>query len=242
MALAYPAVSVVVPTRNEAGNVLELVRRLAPVLDGMQCGWELVFADDWDDETPQIVDELKRQGSMPVVLVHRHREERVGGLGGAVQVGFEVARGTVLVVMDADLQHPPEIVPLLLAPILEDDVDLVSGNRYGQSAGVQGLDGLWRRYVSWGCRQLTHLLVPASRQLSDPLSGFFAIKRSVVDGVDLRPDGYKILLEIVCRGKWSKAANINYEFRTRYAGYSKATMREGIIFIRHLLRLALAFR
>jgi dolichol-phosphate mannosyltransferase len=196
--------SVVVPTRNEALNVRPLTARLQAALSGIKGGWELIFVDDSDDNTPEVVGRLAgargyvgtpgnagtpgEAGALdeagPLRLLHRPRGARSGGLGGAVRDGFAVARGRVVVVMDADLQHPPEVLPALLAPVLSGEADLVAGSRYGWVGADAGLSSRWRHLVSGGCRWLVHLSVPSSRPLQDPLSGLFALRRSLLDGVD----------------------------------------------------------
>jgi len=233
-------VSVVVPTRNEAANVGPLATRLANALKDIE-GWELVFVDDSDDLTP---DEVRKLGGLgfPVELLHREPGARHGGLGGAVQEGFAKARGTVIVVMDADLQHPPEVVPALLAPVLAGEASLVAGSRYVWAGGDAGLSGPWRHLVSRSCRSLVHLLVPQSRALQDPLSGLFALHRSLLDGVALRPEGYKILLEVAVRARPASVGNIGFDFAPRHAGSSKATMHQGLVFFKHLARLVVASR
>lgn len=231
------ALSVVVPTRNEALNIVLLANRVTAALNGLAGGWELVFVDDSDDATPDVVSRLTTATDANIRLLHRERGARPGGLGGAVQEGFAHARGGVIAVMDADLQHPPEVLPSLVGPVLSGQADLVAGSRYGPIGGAGGLDGPWRRFVSWSCRWLARHWVPASKALEDPLSGLFALDRSVIDGVPLRPDGYKILLEVTARGNWHTASNIPYTFAERHAGDSKAGFREGLIFLRHLVRL-----
>lgn len=231
-------VSVVIPTRNEAPNIQTLVLRCSRALESLPGGWELVFVDDSDDETPAIISELAGRTHDQVRLHHRAPGDRRAGLGGAVQAGFAIARGGVIAVMDADLQHPPEVLPALVAPVLSGEADLATGSRYGDAGGTGGLDGPWRRLVSWGCRWLAHRAVPASRPLQDPLSGLFAFRRSVIEGVELHPDGYKILLEVAARGKWQSAVNVGYDFAERNAGFSKAGVREGLVYFRLLARLA----
>ncbi len=236
------AVSVVVPTRNEAPNVAVLTARLGVALEGLTGGWELLFVDDSDDNTPDVVRSLTLSEGAQVRLLHRERGARPGGLGGALQEGFAVARGRVLAVMDADLQHPPEILPAVVAPALGGTADLVAGSRYGPTGRNEGLDGHWRRVVSRGSRWLAYGLVPACRPLEDPGSGLFAFQRSVLEGVRLRPDGYKMLLEVAARGNWRTVANVNYTFAERYAGNSNAGLRQGLVFLRHLARLSLGSR
>jgi dolichol-phosphate mannosyltransferase len=233
------ALSVVVPTRNEAPNIELLEQRLSLALAATPGEWELVFVDDSDDPTPEVVRSLAAAGR-PVRLLHRPAGARHGGLGGAVQEGFKLARGTVLVVMDADLQHPPEVVPALVAPVLSGEAALVAGSRYTWAGADAGLAGPGRQLVSRVCRAVVHLVVPISRPLDDPMSGLFAFRRSLLDGVALRPTGYKILLEVTVRTRPEPVRNIGFDFAPRHAGRSKATVREGVVFLGHLSRLVMA--
>lgn len=230
------AVTVVVPTRNESPNVELLVDRLAHAL-GRDTGWEVIFVDDSDDDTPDAI-VAQRRADRAIRLHHRPAGQRLGGLGGAVQDGFAAAGGEVIVVMDADLQHPPEVVPTLLATIQAGGADLVVGTRYAGAGIAGGLSGPWRRGVSSTSRMLVHALIPRSRPLTDPLSGLFAFKRSVIEGVTLEANGFKILLEVVARGRWHRAVNVAYRFDRRHAGRSKASLHQGMLFTQHLLRLA----
>ncbi len=231
-----PIVTIIVPTRNESPNISVLVDRVTAAMEGVVC-WEVLFVDDSDDDTPAAV-EAQRARGRPVRLHHRPAGRRPGGLSGAVEDGFDTADGTILAVMDADLQHPPEVLPALLAPLLADEADLVAGTRYGGSGQASGLSGPWRRAVSTGSRLLVHAVVPRSRPLSDPLSGLFALRREVIDGVPLQANGFKILLEVVTRGRWTRIHNHPYRFDRRFAGRSKASVREGMLFARHLAHLA----
>lgn len=234
--------SVVVPTRNEALNVGPLAARLQAALSQTAGGWELIFVDDSDDNTPEVVGRLADAVGVvsPVRLLHRPRGMRSGGLGGAVRDGFGVARGRVVAVMDADLQHPPEVLPGLIAPVLSGEADLVAGSRYGWAGADAGLSSPWRHLVSGGCRWLVHLSVPSSRPLQDPLSGLFALRRSLLDNVELRPAGYKILLEVTVRARPARVGNVGFNFGPRHAGTSKASLREGLVFLGQLARLVSA--
>ncbi len=233
-------VTVVVPTRNEAPNIALLVERLGAALRkslGPGVAWELIFVDDSDDDTPEAI-QAQVDAGRPVQLHHRRPGCRPGGLGGAVQDGFAAARGQLVAVMDADLQHPPEILPLLLAPLMAGDADLVSGNRYAGIGDRGGLAGPWRRLVASSSRLLVHAVIPRSRALSDPMSGLFAFEREGLRGLDLQANGFKILLEVVTRGDWKSVGNVSYRFDRRHAGRSKASLRQGWLFSRHLLHLA----
>lgn len=233
-----PDLTVVVPTRNEAQNVDELVRRTSLALDAAGLRWELLLVDDSDDDTPARARWHRGQG-LPVRVLHRPAGERVDGLSGAVLEGFRTAAGELLAVMDADLQHPPEVlVPLVQA--LAGGADIAIASRYCAGAGsdaVDGLDGPWRRTVSRVCRWLVWVVRPRLWRVRDPLGGFFVVRRDVLAGVVLRPTGYKILLELLARGAWRRVVEVPYRFAPRRAGTSKSELTQGVIFLRHLLRL-----
>lgn len=233
-------VTVIVPARDEAPNIEPLTRRLVTALRHLDA-WEVLFVDDSDDRTPEVVMALQA-GGLPVELLHRAQRERVGGLGGAVVEGFAKARGEVIAVMDADLQHPPEVLPALIDAVLAEDMDLVAGSRYCGEGTSWGLSGPWRHLVSRSCRRLVHAAIVGSRVLDDPLSGLFAFRRSLLDHSELHPDGYKILLEIAVRCRPRRVANVGFRFAPRHAGRSKADVHEGLVFARLLVRLAWAER
>jgi dolichol-phosphate mannosyltransferase len=232
------SVSVIVPTRNEAHNVKELTRRLVESMPLLGSRWELIFVDDSDDETPDRICSLIHDTSV-VRLIHRLPGERQGGLAGAVVEGFGAAQGSTIVVMDGDLQHPPEAVPVLAVPVLSGACSIAVGSRYVKSAHADGLAGPYRRSVSQGSRVVVRSLFPALWQVHDPLSGFFALQKSVVANSILAPKGFKILLEVLIRGHWDEVREIPYEFAARKNGGSKAGWHEGAQLLQQLVRLRL---
>ncbi|MEU8659033.1 glycosyltransferase [Actinoplanes philippinensis] len=235
---APPAVTVVVPTRNEADNVRPLVEQLRDALGATPS--EIVFVDDSDDHTPQVISDLSGSGADGVRLLHRPRGERTGGLGGAVTAGLAAARAPWVVVMDGDLQHPPAIVPELLAAGQVDQADAVVASRYRTRGRVTGLGGAFRRIVSRASGTLAKIFFPVRlRAVTDPMSGFFAVRRDALDTSSLRPNGYKILLEVVVRGRMRQITEVPYTFQPRQAGESKASLREGLRYLRHLTLLRL---
>ncbi|HEU4676413.1 MAG TPA: glycosyltransferase [Motilibacteraceae bacterium] len=246
-----PALTLVVPTRNEGPNLRPLLERSTAALAPLGCRWELLFVDDSDDDTPQLVEQLIEQRdrqpaatsggrTATVRLLHRPAGQRPDGLSGAVLAGFRAARGQVLAVMDADLQHPPEVLPELVGPLLRGEAEVAVASRYcagsAPDAGA-GLDGPWRRLVSRSARWPVFALQPRLRQVTDPLGGFFAVQREVLEGVTLAPTGFKILLEVLVRGRWDRVVEVPYRFAEREAGTSKASLRQGMHFARHLARL-----
>ncbi|MGH8860670.1 MAG: glycosyltransferase, partial [Jatrophihabitantaceae bacterium] len=135
-ALLGTDLTVVVPTRNEAGNIAPLVARLDAALEGVTA--EVIFVDDSDDDTPARIREVARTSDHPVRVVHRGPDERAGGLGSAVLAGFHAATTQWAVVMDGDLQHPPELVPQLVGEGCARNSDVVVASRYvgtGDSSG-----------------------------------------------------------------------------------------------------------
>ncbi|MFI1471935.1 glycosyltransferase [Streptomyces wuyuanensis] len=229
------AVTVVIPTFNESANVRELLHRLTDSVPArLPC--EVVFVDDSSDDTPAVIAEAAQDCPFPVTVIHRESPE--GGLGGAVVEGMKAAGSDWIVVMDADLQHPPSLVPDLVATGEKESADLVVASRYLPGGSRAGLAGGYRVAVSRGATWLAKGLFPrALRGISDPMSGFFAIRRSAVTAEALKPLGYKILLELAVRCRPDEVAEVPFVFQDRFAGESKSTASEGLRFLRHLVGL-----
>src|SRR5215211_8615624 len=120
-------ISLVIPTRNEAGNIEPLLMRVHQAVKGIAT--EVVFVDDSTDNTPEVIAKLQDWFPLPIKLIHRPKELRKNGLGGAVVEGFRASQGTWMCVMDADLQHPPEMIPQLLRHAQKSGSDIVVGSR-----------------------------------------------------------------------------------------------------------------
>jgi dolichol-phosphate mannosyltransferase len=232
----FGAVSVVVPTRNEAGNVDKLVERLdllPPELVN-----EVIFVDDSTDDTPEAVERAAARSRHRVVLVHRPPARRANGLGGAVVEGIERARGAWICVMDGDLQHPPELIPSLLERARQRQCELVVASRFAREEGASSSLRRVRGLVSKSTRDAARFLFPRRlRNVRDPMSGFFLVKREAVATERLRPRGFKILLEIVVRTPRLRATEVPFSFGKRYAGESKASFGEGLLYLQQLIRL-----
>jgi glycosyltransferase involved in cell wall biosynthesis len=234
-----PAVTVVIPTRNEAGNVGALVAALTDALDGVRA--EVIFVDDSDDETPAAVARAATiSEQLPIALIHRAPDEREDGLGGAVLAGLAAARGRYVCVMDGDLQHPPAAIHRLLAHADENELDLVLASRFHSGSRVASLS-LPRRAVSHTLIAATRMLFPRRlRGVSDPLTGFFVVRREAIDLTALHPDGFKILLEILLRTPGLRVGEIGFDFAERHSGTSKASVREAARYARLVGRLRIA--
>jgi dolichol-phosphate mannosyltransferase len=230
----------VVPTRNEAGNVQELVRQLAalPIAESA----EVIFVDDSTDETPATIAALRPEHGLEVVLIHRTEHERAGGLGGAVVRGIQVARAPWVCVMDGDLQHPPNLIPTMLDRVAADDADLVLASRYVGDGDASAF-GRFRAMASEGSTLVAKtVLADRLRGISDPMSGFFLLRRDAIDLGLLKPDGFKILIEIVGRMPGLRVAEVPFTFRERYDGESKASPLEAVRLGRTLVKHRLGER
>src|SRR6185437_15479346 len=181
----------VVPTRNEQDGVGILLERLAESLTDVRA--EVLFVDDSNDDTPDAIRAAARRIGLPVRLLHRTAGSRRGGLAGAVVAGLKAARGSWAVVMDGDLQHPPELVSRLVSIGESRRFDLVAGTRYDGPGDSQGLAGGYRKAVSGLANRLTKAMFPRRlARLSDPMSGFFAVRLSALDLTTLNPTGIVI--------------------------------------------------
>ncbi|MFF4538271.1 glycosyltransferase [Streptomyces aureus] len=232
------AVTVVVPTFNESANIRQLLRQITESVPArLPC--EVVFVDDSTDDTPAVIAEAARDCPFPVTVLHREVPE--GGLGGAVVEGLKAAGSQWIVVMDGDCQHPPSLIPELIASGERAGAGLVVASRYIAGGSRAGLAGGYRIAVSRGATWLTKALFPRRlRGISDPMSGFFAIRRSAVTAEVLRPLGYKILLELAVRSRPRRVTEVPFVFQDRFAGESKSSAREGFRFLRHLVGLRTA--
>jgi dolichol-phosphate mannosyltransferase len=229
--------SLVIPTYNESKNLPVLIEQLralfSPVLGDR---YELIVVDD---DSPDKTWELALQlaETRPEVRVVRRQGER--GLSTAIIRGWQVARGEVLGVMDADLQHPAEVNLKLLAEI-ERGADLATGSRHVEGGGVSDWSMI-RRILSRGAQVLGLLILPGVLgRLSDPMSGYFMFRRSALADVKLDPLGYKILIEVVARGRMKWIGEVGYVFRERFEGESKVSSALYIQYLQHLLKLRIA--
>jgi len=225
-------VSVVIPTYKERENLPELIRQLFTVFDTVPYECEIMFVNDYSgDKTEDYIEENKDIWRYPVYLITRYSER---GLASACIKGFSEAHGDIIIVMDADLQHPPEKIKEMIEAIKK-DADIVVGSRYTKEGSI-GDFGFTRRIISKGASFLFNTFFPDIK-ISDTQSGFFAFKKEVIADADLRPKGYKILLEILVHGEYKKIEEIGIGFRERYKGSSKLGI--GVIFsyLIHLLHL-----
>lgn len=230
-----PVVSVVVPTRDERGNVEPLLDRLEQALPGHPI--EILFVDDSEDGTDDVVRNLEPREHCTVRLLHREPEARWGGLGGAVVDGMRLAQSAWICVMDADLQHPPEVLADLVARASRGDVDLVVASRFCGDGSADEF-GRARAILSHGSTWLAQRLFAGElRHVSDPMSGFFLVRRNRLDLGALKPTGFKILLELLVRARPLRVAEVPFDFGTRLSGESKASPKEAARYLGQLWQL-----
>jgi dolichol-phosphate mannosyltransferase len=222
-------ISIVIPTYNERENITPLVERLSRVMAGR--GYEILLVDDnSSDGTVDIAAELAAR--YPVKVLVRKRER---GLATAVLHGFKYARGNIIGVMDADLQHPPEVNAALLKA-LENGADMAVASRYVPGGGCPNW-GLVRRVISKGALSLAHLFLPTTRKVKDPMSGFFMFKREGLEQIVFQPTGYKILLEMLVMGQFRNVVEVPFTFEDRSSGRSKMKVRQQIDYLKHIFSL-----
>ena len=222
-------VSIVVPTFNEADNVGNLVNQIDYALRGID--YEVIFVDDSTDNTPDAIREVMEENPR-VRMEHRDTEK---GLATAVLLGFTLAQGDYIAVMDADLQHPPAILRSMYA-VLETGVDFCVPSRFIPGGNDGGL-GPYRKLVSGVARYIGKIMLPSLRHITDPTSGLFMFRREVIDGADLRPIGWKIMVEVLAMGTYTTVVEIPYKFQARPAGESKLSSRVTFEYLKQVAEL-----
>ena len=228
-------ISLVVPTFNEAANIGHLLRSLHAVLTRTGSTFELIVVDDDSpDRTWEVAAGVA--GELPGIRVLRRTN--ASGLATAVICGWAHAQGTVLGVIDGDGQHPPEVVADLVAA-MDERTDVAVASRHVPGGGVSNWSAI-RRLLSRGAQALGLLLLPGTvGRVTDPMSGFFLVRRDVVAAANLDPVGYKILLEVLARGDVRRVTERPYVFLERSEGESKVAAGHYIGYLRHLMRLRL---
>jgi len=228
--------SVAVPTYNEATNLPGLLERLGAALTGLGEPFEVILVDDDSpDGTSALARSLEPRYPWLRVLTREHQHD----LSTAVLAGWSQARGELLAVIDGDLQHPPELLPRLVERLRSGGADIVIASRHVKGGGVSHWS-LWRRVISWAATLLADLVLPGTlSRVRDPMSGFFVLRRQVVEQAPLRPVGYKILLEVLAKGNYQKTEEVPYIFQERARGGSKLGPGHAWRYLLHLAAISL---
>ena len=222
--------SVVIPTFNEGGNIENLVKQTDEALKGIN--YEIIFVDDSRDNTPDIIREVSKK-YQSVKLYHR---ENKSGLATAVLDGFRIAKGDYIACMDADLQHPPIVLKYMYKAIVVGGADVCVPSRFIPGGSDGGLNA-YRKFVSGTARKIGQVILPCLKKFTDPTSGLFMFRREVIDNVELKPIGWKIMIEVLAMGNYSKVIEIPYKFHQRTEGESKLSGKVTLEYIKQLFEL-----
>ena len=236
-----PLTSIIVPVMNEAANVMPLVKRIYQTLQSINNRpAEVLFVDDSKDtKTVQAITLAKMaydSAAFTVRVYHRTGDNRWGGLSGAVTDGFNKAVAQQIIVMDGDLQHPPETIASMIKAA--ESYDMVVASRYREGGSANGLDGGLRHLVSRSSTLLAKAFFPLRlRPVSDPMTGFFLVNKQLIDTTNLRPKGFKILLEILGTHPKITVTEVPLQFAERLAGESHGDLKQGLAFLSQLITL-----
>ncbi len=222
------ALAIVVPTYNERDRLKDLVEKLfASFVAGGIDGEIIIVDDNSPDGTGPLADELATR--YPVTVLHRAGKM---GLGTAVIEGFAAASAPIVGVIDADLSHPPDLLPRMLAAMQSTSADVVIGSRYIPGGGTGGW-GLGRLLMSRFACLLARTVTP----IRDATSGFFLMRRTLARDVRISAGGFKICLELLVRGRPASVIEVPYVFVGRTAGESKMNLKEALGYLKQLVEL-----
>jgi len=227
---SMPRLSIIVPTYKEAKHLPELTQRIAAAMKEEPYTFEMIVVDD--NSPDHTVDVCRDLASRFPLHLHVRTNER--GLSSAVIAGMNLAQGELLICMDADLSHPPESLPELVAALENPSVDFVIGSRYVRGGSTEDGWGILRwlnsRIATWLARPLT--------STNDPMAGFFGLRRETfLSACELSPVGYKIGLELLVKCGCENTQEIPIRFANRLHGTSKLSFREQLNYLQHLRRL-----
>jgi dolichol-phosphate mannosyltransferase len=225
--------ALVVPTLNEAGNIDKVLEELSDVLAETEYKYEILVVDD--GSTDGTVEQVRQwnERDARIRLISRTGER---GLAGAVLYGWSQSRANIVGVMDADLQHPPELVPRLLKEAERSDIAIAS--RYALNDGIKGWNPVRAAVSKLSTLAAVPLISKKNLRVTDPMSGFFILHRRCIEGLSFQTTGFKLLLEILVRGRIRKVREIPYQFGLRQAGRSKASASVAFQYLHLLSRLS----
>lgn len=220
-------ISIILPTYNEVENIGIIIQKLLTLFKEISINYEIIVVDDNSpDNTASVAKEFSEK--YPVKVFVRKTDR---GLSKSVIKGFELAEGEICVIMDADLSHPVEKIPEMIKPVIQNECDATVGSRNIPGGGFADWPFI-RRIIS----KIAGFIAKGVTSLSDPTSGFMAVRKSIVDNLDIDPLGWKIVLEIVVKAQ-PRIKEIPIVFSERKKGKSKLGIRAQADYMRHLWRL-----
>jgi dolichol-phosphate mannosyltransferase len=228
--------SLVIPTYNEEKNLEDLCCQIFSVLDRLHFNFEIIIVDDNSpDQTWRVAEDLAKQDRRIKIIRRMHDR----GLASAVVLGWASCQGEILGVIDGDMQHPPAVLTGMLNKILNNlEIDIVVASRY-INGGMVLNRRLWQTFKSKLAIFLGKMLVPRIFTLiKDPLSGYFILRRKVIEGKKLSPIGFKVLLEVLAKGEYKKVIELPYIFNIRKKGRSKAGLWQFFISLLHFIKIS----
>ena len=227
-----PNFSIIIPTYNEEDSIQDTIQKISHTLRLTSIPFEIIVVDDNSkDKTESIVTDLILR-KYPVSLVTRTKDP---GLSQAVIEGFKRAQGEVVAVTDADGSHDISLLPQMYQEIKNNNIDIVIGSRYMKGGATKDWP-IKRKIISFGATFLGRILFP---EITDPVSGFFAVKTDlVIHTPSIQPCGYKILLEILGKCRWHNIKEIPYVFQNRKSGESKLGLKQIIEYARQVVSIA----
>ena len=228
-------VSIIIPTYNESENIIQVLKSIGEHLPKDIATEAIVVDDNSPDGTGKVVEDYindtQTKVGYSVDVIHRKTKS---GLSTAILDGIQHSSGETVVVMDSDFSHPPKIIPRLIEEIKISKCDIVIASRYTQGGKVRGWSAK-RKLISKTAKGIAKVGLGINE--SDPMSGFFAFRRKILEGIKLDAIGYKMLLEILVKTKGAKVKEIPYTFTNRVYGYSKLDTSTMLDYVRSVWRL-----
>jgi dolichol-phosphate mannosyltransferase len=212
-------VSILIPTYNESQNIIDILKSIGEHLPKNILTQTIVIDDNSPDGTGNLVEEyiknVKKIADNTIDIIHRKAKQ---GLSTAILNGIQNAKGDTIIIMDSDFSHPPSIIPKMIDVLKQSQCDIVIASRYVTGGGIQGWS-LKRKLISKVATKIAKKGLGVKQK--DPMSGFFAFKRNIINGLKFDAIGYKMLLEILVKAKGATVKEIPYTFTDRKFGSSK---------------------
>lgn len=228
-------ISIIIPTYNESENIIKILRSIGEIIPKNITTQAIVVDDNSPDGTGKLVEDylknFKKMTDYTIEIIHRKAKD---GLSSAIMKGIQQAKGDMIVVMDSDFSHPPQIIPKLIESIKKYQCDIAVASRYIKGGKIQGWS-LKRKLMS----KFATLIAKKGLGIDtkDPMSGFFAFKRNIIKELNIDAIGYKILLEILVKTKGVSIKEIPYTFQDRELGNSKLDMKTIIDYYKSVWKL-----